>query len=70
MKSPIWKFFHVVICVKPGVDESMLHGSGKITKGKIVLLLAAIIVVKSFGLVVVQWARVVNLLLSTNPTHP
>jgi hypothetical protein len=46
-------------------------GSGKITKGKIVFLLAAIIVVKSFGLVVVQWARVVvNLLLSTNPTHP
>ena len=45
-------------------------GSWKITKGKIVFLLAAIIVVKSFGLVVVQWARVVNLLLSTNPTHP
>ena len=44
-------------------------GSGKITKGKIVFLLAAIIVVKSFGLVVVQWARVVNLLLSQHQSN-
>jgi hypothetical protein len=34
VKSPLWKCFHVVICVKPGVDESMLPWKWKDNKRK------------------------------------